>query len=245
MFDLPVFVVNLDRCPERLRKTIPKIEEAGFSNIVRWRAVDGRNQQELDEGWASHGNPKFDPARTEFVTYKGEQGCALTHLNLWRHIYTNGIEKAVVFEDDVMFHKDWKKLAPMYMMRTPTDYDLIYMGSQMEMKCDANICRVPVYCTHAYVITCEGARKLYDLITTGFPRGICAIDSLLIEMMYRYMATGEVPFNWWVWNGMMYYDARAYLDPEWSKRNSGLVFQDPSFGTDVKPRNAEQAAKLI
>jgi GR25 family glycosyltransferase involved in LPS biosynthesis len=143
------------------------------------------------------------------------------------------IDKAVVFEDDVFFHKDWKQLAPLYMSATPQDYDILYLGSQMEMRCDAKICRVPVYCTHAYIITREGARKLYDTITKGFPRGMSAIDSLLIETMYKLPHT----FNWLVWNGMMYHDARAVAHPEWAKRNCGLVFQDPAFGTDVKPRD--------
>jgi GR25 family glycosyltransferase involved in LPS biosynthesis len=241
---LPVYVVNMERCSERYRITSERIRAAGFANIKRFDAVDGRNAEKLAAAWASHGNPPLDPDRPEFAKYKGEQGCALSHLNLWRKIFTEGIEKAVVLEDDVFFHKDWDVYHPMFWQATPQDYDILYLGSQMEAHAETAICRVPVYTTHAYVITCEGARKLYNHVINDFPRGLSAIDSLLLETMYKTLYGGQKVFSWYVWNGTQIPDQAALGDREWAKRNCGLVFQDPVFGTDVKPRNAEQEAAL-
>jgi GR25 family glycosyltransferase involved in LPS biosynthesis len=244
LLGLPTFVINLDRCQERYYITSERIQKAGFTNIHRYRAVDAKNPAELSATWESHGNPKFDPARTEFVKWKGEQGCALSHLNIWRTIVNEKIPKAVVFEDDVFFHKDWDKLHTPFWSATPNDYDILYLGSQLEIPSNSAICRVPVYCTHAYVITCEGAAKLYNHVLTGFPQGLCAIDSLLLETMYKSLG-GQAPvFNWYVWNGTHIPDPAAVVDPEWAKRNRGLVFQDPVFGTDVKPRNDAQAQAM-
>lgn len=247
MFGLPVFVVNMDRCPDRLSTTMKRVIGAGFRNVKRFRAVDAADEESLLEAWKQHGNPKFDPERVEFVKYKGEQGCAVTHLNLWKHIIINNIEKAVVFEDDVFFHKDWDELAPEYWTASPQNFDILYLGSQIELRIHGDICQVPVYCTHAYVITKDGAQKLYNhlLSKKAFPKGICAIDSCLIETMWKTVHGQKPSFTWYVWNGLQYPDPKASEDKEWAKRNSGLVFQDPAWGTFVKPRNPEQESKLI
>lgn len=214
---------------------------AGFKDIRRFRAVDGAVDQELIEGWAAHGNPPFDPARTEFVTYKGEQGCALSHLNLWKHIINNEIEMSVVFEDDVYFHKDWSTLSSRFWKSTPPppEWDILFIGNQMELSAPGDILRVPTYCTHAYCITLAGARRLYNLYLT-YPGGVCAIDCVMIETMWRtFQDLTPYAFKWLVWCGQNYPDPRAIgCDPNWAKRNTGLVFQDPIFGTFVRPRDA-------
>ena len=243
LLDLPVFVVNLDRCPERLAATTKNIKDAGFKNVNRFRAVDGRNENELVEGWEAHGNPSFDAARVEFVKYKGEQGCALSHLNLWSHIIAEQIPMAVVFEDDVYFHKDWDTLSKRFWASTPPAHeawDILFMGNQMELKAYGDILRVPVYTTHAYVITLMGARRLYDHYL-NFPRGVCAIDCVMIETMWKtFQDQTPSAFTWLVWCGQNFPDPRAVgCNPNWAKRNTGLIFQDPIFGTDVRPRDDE------
>lgn len=245
LLSLPVFVINMDRCVDRLQATMKNIKDAGFMNINRFRAVDATNPDELATAWKVHGDPQFDPARIEFVKYKGEQGCMLSHLNAWKHIIDNKIPMAVVFEDDVYFHKDWEKLSKLYWGSTPPPpmWDILFMGNQMEIKAPGEILRVPVYCSHAYVLTLNGAQRLYNhvLSKSAFPNGICAIDCLLIETMWKLCMqqtpiTESAPFNWLVWNGTMFRDERATIDPEWTKRNTGIVFQDHTFGTDVRPR---------
>ena len=251
LYELPVFVINMDRCPERLSTTTHNIRTAGFNinNIQRFRAVDGSDENMLATNWAHHGNPPFDPSKPEFSTYKGEQGCTLSHLNLWKHIITEQIPMAVVFEDDVFFHKDWATLSKQFMDMTPpsSDWDILFIGNQIEHEMAGDIIRVPVYCTHAYVITLDGAQRLYKhLLDRGaFPSGIYIIDCMLINSMWKMYknkigactaGAGTAPFNWLVWNGLNYPDSRALeCDPKWAIRNTGLVFQDPVFGTDIRP----------
>lgn len=179
----------------------------------------------------------MDPSDTEFVeTHKGKQGCLLAHLDVWRRIVDSGVEYATVLEDDVLFHRDWASLAPAYLHSTPRDWDLLYLGAQMDCPSNAHIAQVPVFCTHAYVITRAGARRLYDLIVRD-PLGVRTIDCMLIDWMKRqvYARAGRAPFVWYVWNGTLVApDPAAVADPLWASRNTGLVFQDAALGTFVR-----------
>ena len=236
LLQLPVLIVNMDRCEQRLETTMRRVKEAGFTDVTRFRAVDGQLADELASAWLIHGSPEFDQNNTDFNKYKGEQGCLVTHLNIWKHIIDYKMERVIVFEDDVFFHKDWCALAPEFFKATPQDYDILYMGSQMELASNADVCVVPVYCTHAYVISQSGARKLYDHVTNT-PGGMCAIDTIIINTMFKVCTRGmPSPFKWYVWNATRFRDDRALVNTEWAKRNHGLVFQDFAFGTFVKPR---------
>lgn len=229
----PIFLVNMDKCTDRLELSKKRIAAAGFTNVFRWKAVDAR-EDDLDAAWKRHGSPTFNPTDTEFVTYPGKQGCMLSHLDIWKHMIDQEIPIAIVFEDDVEFHQAWASLAPKYYEVTPKNFDILYFGSQMEMQTNANITRVPVFCTHAYMITLAGARKLYSLLLSD-PRGVSTIDCMLIDHMNRAMMGVPCPFEWYVWNARMFPDPRASLSKDWVKRNHGLVFQDVELGTYVRP----------
>ena len=230
------FVVNMDRCTDRMELCKKRIASAGFTNVHRFRGIDATTD-DLDEAWRVHGSPKFDENDTEFVTtYKGKQGCALSHYGVWKEMIDKNIPYAVVFEDDVEFHSEWNALSEPYWNATPKDFDILYMGSQIDMMKNGNIIVTPVFCTHAYVVTLEGAKKLYD-ICVNCPSGTRTIDCILIDRMKEAFASGGrvLPFRWYVWNGTMFEDKSAVKQPSWAKRNTGLVFQDADLGTFVRP----------
>lgn len=236
----PTFVVNLEASGDRLAKVMPEIQAAGFCHCERWTGVDARVPGALEAAWARHGSPPLDSSDGEFVTYPGKQGCFLSHVDLWAHIIEAGLPFATIFEDDVCFHAGWHALAPQYFAATPTDYHLLYLGSQIDYFMTAGghpaaIQRTPVFCTHAYVITQEGARICYDKLMKD-PAGVRTIDCMLIDHMKRDLCTGvPAPFQWYAWNGLPFLDPRATTDPDWAKRNTGLVFQDVAWGSLVRP----------
>ena len=235
MLETPVFLVNMEKCTDRLQISQKRITEAGFTHVQRWNAVDAREGDgKLADAWARHGSPKFNPTDTEFVSYPGKQGCMLSHLDIWKHMIDQQIPAAIILEDDVDFHQSWSSLAPAYWDATPKDFDILYFGSQIEMQTHAHICCAPVFCTHAYMITLDGARKLYSLLLQD-PRGVSTIDCMLIDHMNRTMMGFPAAFTWYVWNARMFTDPRASVSKDWAKRNHGLVFQDVDLGTFVRP----------
>jgi GR25 family glycosyltransferase involved in LPS biosynthesis len=225
----------MDKCKDRLELSTQRLAAAGFTNVHRFGAVDAE-LDDLPNAWKAHGSPRFDPSDSEFVKYKGKQACALGHYNIWKDMIDNNIPVALVFEDDVEFHKDWATLAPAYWASTPRDFDVLYLGSQMDIPVSGHIVVSPVFCTHAYMLTLEGAKKLYHLCVNE-PKGTRTIDCMLIDHMKQmYFTRGKYhAFQWYVWNGTLFPDEKAKKREDWAKRNTGLVFQDSDLGTFVRP----------
>jgi GR25 family glycosyltransferase involved in LPS biosynthesis len=225
----------MDDCTDRLQVSTDRIKAAGYTNIVRIRGIDARTE-DLCESWKVHGSPMFDPADKEFVEYSGKQACALGHYNMWKKMMDENIPYATVFEDDVEFHYMWNTLASAYYECTPKDFDILYLGSQLDADVPGHVSVAPVFCTHAYIITLQGAKKLYDLCLRN-KKGTSTIDCMLIDHMKQtFISQGKHhPFVWYVWNGTSFYDPRATKSKDWAKRNTGLVFQDVDFGTFVRP----------
>ena len=53
-------------------------------------------------------------------------------LKVFLTIVQNKIPISTIFEDDVLFHTEWDTLALEYYKNTPKDFDIIYMGNQID-----------------------------------------------------------------------------------------------------------------
>jgi len=236
LFELPCRVINLERNPERWGVCQVRLQEAGFKHVERVVAVDALNPTMLAQAWEDVGRPPFAEWDKEFISYPGKQGCFLSHVKIWKEMVEKQIDMLVVFEDDVLFHKDWSTLAPQYFANTPKDFDVLYMGAQFEFNSTHHIDRGPVFCTHAMVIRLAGAKRLLQLVLEK-PGGVYTIDCMLIDYMKDYYhrvrlnRETPLPFVWYVWNGF----CRVEMPKGWTKRNCGLVYQDEVFGSEVRP----------
>ncbi len=237
LYNIPCFIVNLKRCQERFKYALKNISEAGFKNIKRFEAVDAKDSHTLLETWKQLNYPKFDSRDDEFVTYPGKQGCFLSHMLLWKKLQSDEYkdhEYFVIFEDDVFFHCRWKELSPQLWEYSPKDFDLLYLGSQIEYPMEGgDIYPAPVFCTHAYIIKRSSISKIYDLIIND-PKGVSTIDCMLINHMWDKLSGKPEKFRWYVWSSERFPDPVAKENKDWAKRNSGFVFQDYKFESDVR-----------
>jgi len=231
---LPAFVINLQKSEDRWKEVEPILQAAGFNNLHRSFGVDASNEKQLKQAWDLHGNPGFDPVDSEFIAYKGKQGCLLSHAGIWKKMIEENMEQALIFEDDVIFHPQFLELAPLYWEHTPDDFDLLYLGAQLDYPSKAHIARVPVFCTHAMLVTLKGAHKLYDLVMKR-SSGVKTIDCVLKEEMEKMLFTDMAnTFAWYVWNGTFFPTEIANMPKGWTKRNMGLVFQHEKWGSLVR-----------
>jgi GR25 family glycosyltransferase involved in LPS biosynthesis len=231
---MPVFVINLKKRPDRWEYASQEIAKAGFKDIRRFEAVDGKDAGSLRDAWAVHGNPRFNPRDGGFKRVVGKQGCCVSHLNLWKHIIDKHlVDGAVVFEDDVCFHPKWDSLSREYYDLTPKDYGMIFMGCQFLNSPKAILRRpivsVPIYCTHAYIITYEGAKTLHNHIL-NHRDGVYTIDCMFKDFMSR----KQFPCPFYCWNGTLHpTNAATHMKHGWVRRNGGLVFQKDVLGSDI------------
>jgi len=232
----PAFVIHVpELCPDRLKLCKSRIVNAGYKNIIIFNGVNSSKQEETDEAMKLFPRlPGFDEN-----TNLGQLGCTLSHLKVLRHIVDNNIEAATIFEDDAMFHPNWEILSKRYYYHTPKNYDMIYMGNQMNTESD-KINTEPTFCLHAYIVTLLGARKLlnciirWDYYDQGFT-GLVIVDVILIDIQKRVKEEKlRSLFTWYCWNGTYHPCEHNMLPLEDRKvRNSGLVFQDDTFESTV------------
>jgi hypothetical protein len=229
----PAFVINLNSRPDRLAASAGEIKRAGFTDVRRFPAVDATDPDGLAQAWANCGSPPFAAWDGGFEIVPGKQACLLSHLAVWQEIVDRDLPFACVFEDDVVFHRHWAHLAPTAFAFTPPEYDLLYMGNMTVTPGSGLVRKTPVYCTHAYLITREGAARVRSLLLAD-PEGVGSIDIMLFRHQSRWEADPQgSSFSWYAWSGTTFADKRAGVAVEWQNRNTGLVFQDFALGSDI------------
>ena len=230
-----VYIIHLERSTERWAPTRQRVIDAGFreDRIRRLVAVDASQPEDLKTAWDTLfplNPPAFhlekDP---EFATYVGKQGCFLSHVKLWKRMMDEGIPWVTLFEDDVLFHPEWATVAPEYYANTPEDWQLVYLGSQMDFKSIYNIDKGPVYCTHAMLLTLDAAKTLYAYVTSA-ENQLYTIDNLFHDLQQ----SQQFPVAYYVWNGQCIPCRLAQMKNGWDRRNHGLVFQDETMGSYIK-----------
>ena len=236
----PCFVIHLPKNKERLSvKT--HIEKAGFKNVNFFEGVDGKDRQSIKRALEFLKNPAIDKGIST-----GGLGCLLSHLTLLKRIVDAKLPFATIFEDDVFFHPEWEKLCQHYYYLTPEDYEVIFIGNQLDSclvstKVDQEITKEPVYCTHAYVVTLNGARRMLECLLgwnyhdTAYT-GLTLIDVMIKQLQFNtnYGLKKQI-FQWYSWNGTKYPCLYNKLPVNnITCRNTGLVFQDIRFPSMVQ-----------
>lgn len=241
IFKQPAFIIHLSRMKEREQYVIQNIKNAGFMNIHLFEGVDGQNTESVRDELDKIGNPPLDNLRP------GAIGCLLSHLKLYVHIIQNKIPLSIVFEDDVHFHPEWDTLCHDYYALTPPDFDIIYIGNQLDSSfvkepTSELITTEPVYCTHAYILTIEGAKRLYEYLLKKdrqHEKGLLAIDVMIRNIQEEYQTKEPKPFRWYSWNGTRYpcnhnqIVSHNTLVSHYTVRNTGLVFQNTDFISQI------------
>lgn len=247
ILNAPAFVIHIEKAAERKPFFLKSIGEAGFKDIIIESAVDAHNKDDIDNALKLFKNPKIHSSVSP-----GGLGCLLSHLKVLTKIVQNNISVATIFEDDVFFHPHWDNLAPGYLQKTPKDFDVVFIGNQVD-EClgtaplPKRIHQLSTFCTHAYIISLKGSKKLIQLLLqwdwwseqTAWvlpgPPALCGLFyiDIMIKNIQTRIINGQLPKNmfiWYCWNGL-YYPCENNKRPLKGNdtRNMGLVFQSDSF----------------
>lgn len=97
------YVINLDRSPDRRAHIAAEFGKTG----IDYEIVSGVDGRDLD----LHDPRTIDPSSLEMSWFRpGVAGCALSHLSVYRTILADGLDRALVVEDDVTLSADLRTL---------------------------------------------------------------------------------------------------------------------------------------
>lgn len=161
------FVVNLDRHADRLASIDAQLKELSIA-YDRIAAVDGAKltQAEIDK--------VYDPVSCKKMLgrelARGEIGCAMSHLAIYRHMQMENISLACVLEDDAQLSQDLPKTLQslQYIAENKSSFVclLTHVGRYTDwggkaLDSERKVCKtVHAYCTHGYVLNNAAAQAL-------------------------------------------------------------------------------------
>ena len=164
-----VYVINLDRSPERLQFIEQQAADLGIA-FERVSAVDGRQMSVEQIRERVSETYEFQPLNA------GEVGVFMSHRLAWTRLLQSGHPHAAVFEDDVLFSSSLKDVLAR-IETIPNDFDIIKMETTLRtIVCNRAV--RPLGQTHhlqqllswhggaaGYVISAMCAKRLLDLTT--------------------------------------------------------------------------------
>jgi glycosyl transferase family 25 len=194
MGQIPIFLVNLDRSPERLERMTQRLNALNLT-FERVAAVDGGRLSE-EQRRATYVKRYWRNAPTP-----GEIGCHLSHMKALKEIASRKLPLAIILEDDV-------ELAPAFAtvarenIGLPADLDVLKLeGVHLKGKSCFKIGEagggftlavIPnTYGSAAYLVTATGAKRILERLAL---------------IRYRY---DDDLFSYWR-NGLMIYDLFPY-----------------------------------
>jgi glycosyl transferase family 25 len=157
---LDVYVINLDRSPERLAHMAAMLGGLGVA-FQRVPAIDGRKL----------GEAEVKRLAPDGGLFAGEIGCFLSHRECWRRIAAGASGSGIVLEDDVRISPGLSELAATSGW-VPDDADIVKLESRPGVSAIIDRESLPAgtrrlarlrgahLCTGGYAITKAGARKL-------------------------------------------------------------------------------------
>ena len=121
-----VFCISLVNRVDKRTKTETKFRELGID--VEWFGA-------VEYGFAKQIVEALPPTQNDFprfnVKHPNEFGAAMSHYTVIKGALISGVEKLFVFEDDVMFRKDFNKHFEKYYDTVPKDWDMMMLYSFM------------------------------------------------------------------------------------------------------------------
>jgi GR25 family glycosyltransferase involved in LPS biosynthesis len=100
-----IFIINLERRPDRLEKVISNLDRINLSKYEIFTAVDGYS-----------------------IGQTGWEGLRQTYIKIFNIIKNSGCNNFLLIEDDCEFNDNFQEEVEIYLREIPSDYDLIYFG---------------------------------------------------------------------------------------------------------------------
>lgn len=136
-----IYVINLDRRPDRLTKCTVEFGNVGIKDVHRVSGIEDEN-----------------PAI----------GCHLSHATCFADAIMNGCDRILIFEDDVEFFPNAYENMVNSFYDLPSNWDMFYLGGNLDVykayEITPTIVRLEgIFSTHAYAIRRNLFQLLYDI----------------------------------------------------------------------------------
>jgi len=210
--DVPVFVINLDRRPDRRESVKRELAKLGMNRPIWVRAVDA------EEPRIKRLHALLPPDRIS----RGEIACGFSHIKVWKRIVREAIPLAMIVEDDIVVPESINAADLQKRISDSRGGDVILLGYcggkvpvvQRERRIETTFPGSAV-CLHAYLVYRSGAKRLLKL-AKGWDFSV-PIDWITEKMCH---------------DGLCFLSTHV-SNPQSSHFGYGMIFQNKNLGTDI------------
>jgi glycosyltransferase involved in cell wall biosynthesis len=137
-----IYCINLERRPDRRAYMQAEADRMNM-DITFINAIDGKD-------WKPKG-----------MLNGGQLACIESHKEVWKQAIKDNVQRFLVLEDDVLFHKDLQN----FDFETLPEWNMLYLGAcqfswGVEIKGNVYKCNHDTLATHAIAYTIEAAKKI-------------------------------------------------------------------------------------
>jgi GR25 family glycosyltransferase involved in LPS biosynthesis len=160
-----IFIINLDKDKNRYEQCIKQMYKYNITNYERFPAINGSKLTEKEKK-----NLTTDVGN--IIASSSMIGCGTSHINIWKKIIKEGINKSIILEDDFIFKDNFLNKFNYYYNYCPDNYDILYLTDNALHNKNLKIRDINDYYykqllvsqTVGYIISIEGARKILNYI---------------------------------------------------------------------------------
>lgn len=122
-----IYVLNLDRSPQRLKIISSELERLGIK-YERFSAIDGKNIENIENNYSL-----LPISPVSKLRQMGEIGnnfalaCLMSQIDIIKDAKRKGYKRILIFEDDIFFHKNFN--IEFQKFRNLKDWKLCYLGA--------------------------------------------------------------------------------------------------------------------
>ena len=160
-----IFIINLDKDNERLKKSYKQLNYYNIKNYERYPAIYGANltKDKLNSYTTTIG---------KIIASKSMIGCGISHINIWKNIIKEKISKCLILEDDFILTDDFLNKFNNIINKAPVNYDIIFLTNNIIHNKNLKLYDINEYFykqlfisqTVGYIITLNGANKILKYI---------------------------------------------------------------------------------
>jgi glycosyl transferase family 25 len=159
-----IFIINLDKDIERLNNSYKQLKKYNINNYDRYPAIYGNdiNIYELST---------YSTFIGKLIASKGMIGCGISHINIWKRIVKEKINKSLILEDDFILVDDFLNKFKI-IEKAPIEYDILFLTSNTIHNKNLKLYNIDdnfykqllISQTVGYIITLNGAKKILKYI---------------------------------------------------------------------------------
>lgn len=103
---MQTFVISLESATDRRATLQERLNKGGIYDYTIWDATEPHPDNDSEIERITNRQWKHDPRLKNMIKNECRKACYLSHIGLMKHLIDNGINDALILEDDIEFTKD-------------------------------------------------------------------------------------------------------------------------------------------